>query len=394
MSAVNDSVLSDEELKIFKAIEKNDCVLLKTLLTDQKNVNIVDENSMTPLQHAAYKGNAEIVQMLLDQGANVNLCEHQHKYTALHFAGLSGNVDCCIYLLLAGAKSDVTNSVGRTPSQMAAFVGHHNCVATINNYVPKENVDIFTIATDGKDTELPAFIADSFHKFIMQVNIHPVKVVLNIHNYVGLGEHLPECKKVLELMCEKEMKKGAENNETMAFKFHYLSYVVGEIIKIKQKQTTNKTDDEKKLDITELFTRKILKPGRQGVLEFMEGFIKDCVREFPFRESNLFRQIVASLTGDNPAGALNVLSAAINGQRGFIDNASMCSTCGEEKAPKKCSKCKVVQYCDRNCQRLHWHWHKKACAKLAQNPEYLDKTTPDTNEISSELQNFLINSEK
>lgn len=58
---------SDAEKKLFEAIEKNDVLLLKTLLTEIKNVNIVDENSMTPLQHAAYKGNKEIVQLLLDQ---------------------------------------------------------------------------------------------------------------------------------------------------------------------------------------------------------------------------------------------------------------------------------------------------------------------------------------
>lgn len=53
--------------KIFSAIEKNDVVRLKAFLTEINNVNFVDENSMTPLQHAAYKGNKEIVQILLDQ---------------------------------------------------------------------------------------------------------------------------------------------------------------------------------------------------------------------------------------------------------------------------------------------------------------------------------------
>lgn len=58
---------SENEKKIYQAIDKNDIALLKTLLSEIKNVNIVDENSMTPLQHAAYKGNKEIVQLLLDQ---------------------------------------------------------------------------------------------------------------------------------------------------------------------------------------------------------------------------------------------------------------------------------------------------------------------------------------
>lgn len=370
--------IPEEDKQIFEAIAKSDVVLLKTLLANRKNVDIVDEHSMTPLQHAAYKGNKEIVQMLLDQGADVNHCEHQHNYTALHFAGLSGNVDVCLALLLAGAKSHITNTVGRTAAQMAAFVGHHNCVATINNYIPKSDVDYYTKPQgSSKEPLLPPFLAESFHKFIMQVNIHPVKVVMNLQNFVGLMEHLQDIKKVLQLMSEKEMKKGSETNEVMSFKFHYLSFIVNEVSKIKEK------------DIVEIFARKILKPTNDQ-LEFMDNFLKQCIKEFPFRECTLLRQMVAGLATPDPPTALSVVSAAINGQRGFVDNIAVCSTCGEEKPAKKCSKCKVAQYCDQICQKYHWHWHKKSCAQLAISANTKQQTKPDAAEISADMQNLLV----
>lgn len=53
------------EKNIINAIETNDVHALKELLVD-KDVNIFDENLMTPLQHACYKGNLDIVQLLLD----------------------------------------------------------------------------------------------------------------------------------------------------------------------------------------------------------------------------------------------------------------------------------------------------------------------------------------
>jgi ankyrin repeat protein len=59
----------------------------------------------------------------LFQGAEVNSGKHEYGYTALHFAALSGNAQVCHLLLMAGAKSQTTNSIGRTASQMAAFVG-------------------------------------------------------------------------------------------------------------------------------------------------------------------------------------------------------------------------------------------------------------------------------
>ena len=48
-----------------------------------------------------------------------------------------GKEELCKLLVQNGAKTDATNSVKRTPSAMAAFVGNHNCVAVINNFVPK-----------------------------------------------------------------------------------------------------------------------------------------------------------------------------------------------------------------------------------------------------------------
>ena len=53
----------------------------------------------------------------------MNDTQHEHKYTALHFAALSGNPEICLALLSAGAKSHVTNTIGKTAAQMAAFVG-------------------------------------------------------------------------------------------------------------------------------------------------------------------------------------------------------------------------------------------------------------------------------
>lgn len=62
-----------ERKNIFTAIESGDAIMLRTLLSEQIDVNIVDENLMTPLQHAAYKGNKEMVQMLLDYVGSENI---------------------------------------------------------------------------------------------------------------------------------------------------------------------------------------------------------------------------------------------------------------------------------------------------------------------------------
>lgn len=65
---VNKEELSDLQAEIFDKITKNDVGGLKMALAQLKTtVDFVDENGMTPLQHACYKMNKEAVQSLLDQ---------------------------------------------------------------------------------------------------------------------------------------------------------------------------------------------------------------------------------------------------------------------------------------------------------------------------------------
>tara|TARA_B100001123_G_C14854219_1_gene845327 strand:- start:347 stop:712 length:366 start_codon:yes stop_codon:yes gene_type:complete len=43
----------------------------------------------------------------------------------------------------------------------------------------------------------------------------------------------------------------------------------------------------------------------------------------------------------------------------------MSNTCGNcsSKALKVCSKCKIVYYCNRECQKAHWKTHKFECVE-------------------------------
>lgn len=45
-----------------------------------------------------------------------------------------------------------------------------------------------------------------------------------------------------------------------------------------------------------------------------------------------------------------------------IANEGDCGFCGA-LANVKCSSCKTVFYCDRNCQKRHWKQHKRLCQR-------------------------------
>lgn len=227
-------------------------------------------------------------------------------------------------LLSAGANSSAQNSVNRTPAQMAAFVGNHAAVACINNYIPKSEIEYYT-RIQGQQTEpyLPIILLDSLHKFAIQSNLHPVRIALNLQRFGTLSDNLKTIKKVLELMTEREMRKTTEINEIMAFKYHYLGWIVGEIIKCREyfqsrKESPDNSDTSGKSDYVELFAKRVLKENKMGQLEYVESTVRECVREFPFRESTVFRQVVVQFTNKECLPALDVLRGAIHGQRGFV----------------------------------------------------------------------------
>lgn len=254
--------------------------------------------------------------ILHSKGAAVNSSKHASNYTALHFAALSGKSEICRLLLLAGADQNALNSVNRTPAQMAAFVGNHAAVGCINNFVPLSQVEKYT-KIQGQQTEpvLPIFLLESFHKFVIQSNVHPVRIAMNLQRIGVLSENLQPIRKVLNLMSEKEMQKHNELNEIMAFKYHYLSWIVGEINKCREYFQSRK---EAKNDYLELFAKRVLKENRVGQLEYLESTIRECVREFNHRDIAIIRQIVMQLASKEHTPALDIIRTAINGQRGFV----------------------------------------------------------------------------
>ncbi|OXA52472.1 ankyrin repeat and MYND domain-containing protein 2 [Folsomia candida] len=345
---------------IFYRISKDDESGVTEFLTkDKKLVNSLDEHGMTPLQHAAYKGNKSMCQMLFDYGADVNGGRHNNGYTALHFAALSGNAYLCQMMLQQGAHPSVTNSVNRTAAQMAAFVGNHHCVSTINSFVDFKDIEYFTTpSAPDKKPKLDIVVARSLHRLIMDVNFHPVKVAITVRKNAVLVEHIPQLYKVLEEMSEREMKKSGSASEIVSFKLHLLSF----ILKTLHKDTNgdvNKFDD---------FIKSLIRPKTgQYLCEALEVLLRRGVRDFRFIETTIMQQLVTNLTHtkvcEDP-GAWSIICSVVNGQKGFRDN-DPCATCGEERGAKKCSRCHYDAYCDQECQRLHWFVHKRYCKDKA-----------------------------
>ena len=89
-------------------------------------MNETDKNCSShkaPLHFASLENKPEVVKLLIDSGANVNIKDH-YSSTPLHNSAVKGHTRVTQVLLENGAEVDEKNSDGDTPLGEAALYGH------------------------------------------------------------------------------------------------------------------------------------------------------------------------------------------------------------------------------------------------------------------------------
>ncbi|RMX42205.1 hypothetical protein pdam_00017324 [Pocillopora damicornis] len=110
-------------MAVFDVILNDKITDLKDLLqADPKCANSVGWHGLTPLHHAALKNNEELIDLLLQYGANIN---HPNAYreTPLHLACQAASLKLVHKLLEIGADLRAEDSAGRTCVHHAAKSG-------------------------------------------------------------------------------------------------------------------------------------------------------------------------------------------------------------------------------------------------------------------------------
>ena len=85
---------------------------------------------MTPTCWAAYRGNTEVLKVLLDAGADPNIADG-YGNSPLHWAAKQGLERIAQLLIKSGADVNSTDKCGQTPLYWAARVGHRDVVKVL-----------------------------------------------------------------------------------------------------------------------------------------------------------------------------------------------------------------------------------------------------------------------
>ena len=356
-----------------------------------KNVDSVDEHGTTVLQYAAFRGYYELCDLLIKAGADVNAKTHDQGYSALMFATISNHKRVVHLLLENDADVDYTNQIGRTASQMASFVNANESVDVINSYIPKRELEYFTQTHSPyeKEPKLPAPCLDPLHRLLIKSNnFSPIFVLKSIREAPVLVKHIDRVIGTLDAFVTKVFKVGENScpNDLLAFKLHYYKYlfefVRGQQKVLRKRQETEEGEEEEEKHVEKLFEtaaktllveEKIVQGRDEKCRLFQEKFLRESIRQFPYKECALLRQMVTILArtplGQSPS-ALYVITSCLNGQKlnskfdddneeGQKISALECKTCTVKNLDVKlCTHCRVVAYCDKFCQKVHWPIHK------------------------------------
>ena len=129
--------ISKDEGRLHKASkEGNKYEVGRLLSSGLLDVNVLKHTTFyqgsTPLHEAADAGHQDVIQLLLDRGADPNRANDK-GWTALHEAARIGCEDVVTMLLDGGAESGKRCRSRLTPAGIASMYGHQNVVKLIHD---------------------------------------------------------------------------------------------------------------------------------------------------------------------------------------------------------------------------------------------------------------------
>ena len=98
------------------------------LLNSEFDLNKIVEDCGTPLHVASMNGHKEIVEILIDSGADVHIGNGWGNMTPLHLAARKGQKDIAQMLIKEGIDVDVKDEDGNTPLLEASEYGHKELI--------------------------------------------------------------------------------------------------------------------------------------------------------------------------------------------------------------------------------------------------------------------------
>uniref|UniRef100_A0ABM0N060 Poly [ADP-ribose] polymerase n=1 Tax=Saccoglossus kowalevskii TaxID=10224 RepID=A0ABM0N060_SACKO len=181
--------------------------VVEHLLQHGANVHSRDDGGLIPLHNACSFGHAEVVTLLLRHGGDANARDNWN-YTPLHEAAIKGKIDVCIVLLQHGADPNIRNTDGKTALDLA----EPSAKAVLTGEYKKD--ELLEAARSGNEDKLMALLTplnvNSHASDGRKESVHWLCGLVPLHNACSYGHY-----EVTEML----LKHGANVNAMDLWQF-------------------------------------------------------------------------------------------------------------------------------------------------------------------------------
>jgi ankyrin repeat protein len=189
-------MMTNREKELFNAIDQHNVDAVSSLLSDGVSPNCIMDSYpyLNPLESAIYEvdmgGSIKMVEVLIENGADVNYCKEDDLITPLHLAVYIFDSDIVRLLLEKGANPNCIDTTGYTP---LLYASEHHMNEIINLLLPHCNIDIINYFGSFRGMSALAFAVES-------LDVLTVEALLksgadpNLHDADGksIYEYLPQ----------------------------------------------------------------------------------------------------------------------------------------------------------------------------------------------------------
>ena len=104
LTAVCISACASSDADLIEASKSGDLYLVQELLDRGSDINGRDDSGQSPLHYAVYFGRFDVMALLINRGADVNIKVPQMDLTPLHAATMNGDLMIVKFLVEHGAQ--------------------------------------------------------------------------------------------------------------------------------------------------------------------------------------------------------------------------------------------------------------------------------------------------
>jgi len=125
---------------IHEAAKSGDLEICDVLLHKGANPNVITDDGVSPLHYLCSRSytnkklHLELLQTILDRGADVNHNSNANRETPLHYAVTKSIPEACTFLLEHGASVNSVNKRGYIPLHIAALTNNNEIIQVLLDY--------------------------------------------------------------------------------------------------------------------------------------------------------------------------------------------------------------------------------------------------------------------